>query len=155
MFLTRDRVEAEEERLRGEIRALSDAERKEFYRLAERRLKDPDTYAVLNYLFIAGLHHFYLGKWIRGLFNLAIFLGGGTLVVVGLAVHGFILSDPLTLGLALIGFITAAELWALFRAQVIAQDHNNRTMRALLRDLPAQRPEPLPKPPSAEAGEDG
>lgn len=56
----RDTVEAEEERLRARARALPDRERAAFHREATRALRDPDTYGVLNWFLVVGLHHFYL-----------------------------------------------------------------------------------------------
>jgi len=124
-MLHREEVEAREEGLRLKVRELPDAERKAFYIRAEKRLKDPDTYAVLNYLFIAGLHHFYLGRWFRGLINLTVFGGGAALIVLG----------QWQAGLAIIVAITVLELYALFRAQVIVQAFNNRVMEQALEHI--------------------
>ncbi len=121
-MLRREEVEDHEETLRKRVRELSSERRREFYRLFEQRVRDPDTYAALNYLLIAGLHHFYLGRWLRGGINLVVFAAGVALLVVGLW----------PAGLALILGITAIELYALIRAQTIAKDHNNRLMETLL-----------------------
>lgn len=115
-------VNAEEERLRALAAALPDAQRKAFYQEAKRRLRDPDTYAVLNWFFLAGLHHFYLGKWEWGLLNLAVFTAGIVLMFI----------QSVWLGLGLILLVSAWELWALFRSQIIVQDWNNRLYRDLL-----------------------
>jgi len=123
--LSRDEVNRREEELRQQLRELPDDQRKRFYEMAERRVCDPDTYAVLNYLFISGLHHFYLGKWARGLINLAVFVGGVALLF----------TEMPQLGLGLILAITVVELYALFRAEVIALDHNNRVMEKILNEL--------------------
>ena len=55
-MLSMDELKQEEDAIRKEITALPDAKRKEYYRLEDKRIKDPDTYAVLNYFFLAGLH---------------------------------------------------------------------------------------------------
>jgi TM2 domain-containing membrane protein YozV len=124
-MLTSEQVLETEERLRKCVRALPDDKRSAFFKEAEQRLKDPDTYATLNYLFIAGLHHFYLGKWARGLFNIIVFLAG---VVM--------LFTPLTIiGILLIAAITVVELYALFKSQVIVQAHNNRIMEQIYRKI--------------------
>lgn len=115
-------VNAEEERLRALAAALPDAQRKAFYQESKRRLRDPDTYAVLNWFFLAGLHHFYLGKWEWGLLNLAVFTAGIVLMFI----------QSVWLGLGLILLVSAWELWALFRSQIIVQDWNNRLYRDLL-----------------------
>lgn len=124
-MLTSEQVLETEERLRKCVRALPDDKRLAFYQQAERRLKDPDTYAALNYLFIAGLHHFYLGKWVRGLLNITVFLAGVMLLFTPLAV----------IGILLIVAISMAELYALFKSQTIVQAHNNRIMEQIYREI--------------------
>ena len=124
-MLHKDEVVAKEEQLRLIVRDLPDEKRKQFYVLAKKKLKDPDTFAVLNYLFITGLHHFYLGKWFRGLFNITAFVVAVALMFSGVWLWG--------LGLFLV--ITASELYALFRAQIIVQDYNNRVMENTLQQL--------------------
>lgn len=115
----------EEERIRRLVRELPDEKRVLFFKQAEKHLKDPDTYAVLNYLFIAGLHHFYLGKWIRGSINLFIFLMGVVLLFTGLAFTGVLL----------LVIISAIELKALFKSQIVVQDYNNGVMEAIYREI--------------------
>ena len=118
-------IAAEEERLRLAVRELSDSARNQFYTQLERQVKDPDTYAVLNYLFISGLHHFYLGNWWRGLINLAVFVAAIVLMF----------TNNLWLGIILLLTITIAELYALFHSQLIVREHNNRLMQQLLVSL--------------------
>lgn len=121
-MLDQQQVDAEEEQLRELVAALPDEQRKVFYQQLKPLLRDPDTYATLNWCFLAGLHHFYLGLWGRGLFNLLVFL-------VGVA----LLFTPLILvGIALLVLISVVELWALFRAQIIIQHWNNQLIRRLL-----------------------
>lgn len=122
--LRQDPVRAEEERLREQLRALDDQQRAAFYRVCNRKLKDPDTYAVLNWCLLVGLHHFYLGRWLRGAINLALFLTGIVLLF----------EMPLV-GIALIILIPLIELPALFRSQVIVADHNNQVARAVMAEL--------------------
>jgi len=118
-------IQAEEEVLRLEIAKLSAEQRKQFYATAKQKLKDPDTFAVLNYLFITGLHHFYLGHWLRGAFNLLIFIVAISLIVAGLW----------KFGLGMIAIISLFEIYALFRSQIIVQDYNNHVMRNTLQHL--------------------
>ncbi len=115
MMLKQSEVDAHEEEIRLAVRDLPDEVRKCYFQQAESRLKDPDTYAVLNYLFIAGLHHFYLGRWIRGLINLVVFGGGVYLLFL----------EQWKNGLIVIAVITVLELYALFRSQIIVQHYNN------------------------------
>ena len=110
-----------EEHLREQIRQLSDEQRKHYYRLERQQLKDPDTYAVLNYFFIAGLHHFYLGRTNRGLINIA-------LMVV------WLLLLPLfaPLGVILLVTVFIVELPQLFKSQRIVYAHNLDLMDDIL-----------------------
>jgi len=125
MMLNKEAVQAQEEVLRLHIRELPDEKRKLFYAMAKKELKDPDTFAVLNYLFITGLHHFYLRKWLRGALNLlAIFLA------LVLWIGGF-----LPVAMLLLLLLWGSELYALFRSQVIVQDYNNKVMERTLHRL--------------------
>lgn len=126
---TEEALQAEEERIRKLVRALPDDQRLQFFTQAEKNLKDPDTYAALNYLFIAGLHHFYLGKWVRGSVNLFIFLMGVVFLFTGLAVIGLLL---------LVG-ISLVELKALFKSQKLIQEYNNGVMEAIYREVSKDR----------------
>lgn len=123
-MLEQQQVDAEEERLRELAAALPDVQRQQFFQQLKRELRDPDTYAALNWCFLAGLHHFYLGQWQRGLVNLLVFIAGLALLF----------SPWLWLGVVLIVLISVAELWALFRSQIIIQHWNNQIMRRLLEE---------------------
>lgn len=121
---TSERLNDEEEQLRQQIRQLSDEQRKCYFRHEQQRLKDPDTYAVLNYFFLAGLHHFYLGKFARGMVNLVLML------------IGILLLKPLPwLGGGLIVAVLLIELPQLFNAQNIVHRHNNQQIRDLLQQV--------------------
>lgn len=107
------------------VRALPDDKRSVFFAQAEKLLKDPDTYATLNFLFIAGLHHFYLEKWARGFVNLGVFLTGIMMLFTPLA--GF--------GILLLIVITVVELNALFQSQLLVKDYNNSVMERIYRQV--------------------
>jgi TM2 domain-containing membrane protein YozV len=121
-MLKQNEVDAREEELRLQVRELPDEKRKTFYERAEKELKDPDTFAVLNYLFVAGLHHFYLGRWLRGLINLVVFSAGLYLIWL----------EQWSNGLVIIGIITLLEFYALFRSQIIVKHYNNRIAADIL-----------------------
>jgi TM2 domain-containing membrane protein YozV len=123
-MLDQQAVDAEEERLRELATALPDLQRQQYFQQLKRELRDPDTYAALNWCFLAGLHHFYLGQWQRGLFNLLVFMAGLALLF----------SPWPWWGLLFIVLISVAELWALFRSQIIIQHWNNQIMRRLLEE---------------------
>ncbi len=120
--LRRENVDRHREELRGRVNALEASRRKAYYERFKRELKDPDTYAVLNYFFLAGLHHMYLGKFLRGSLNFFILLFG-----LGLMIGGF----PV-IGLLLMVLILLTELMALFRSEVIVNHHNNQLSEDIL-----------------------
>ena len=122
---TKEAIQEDEERIRKLVRELPDDKRLLFFKQTEKNLKDPDTYATLNYLFIAGLHHFYLGKWIRGSINLFIFLIGVVFLFTGQA----------GIGILLLIAISVVELKALFKAQTLVREHNNGVMEAIYREV--------------------
>ena len=127
-MLDKAEVTAEEEALRIRARALSDPKRSLYFSRLEKELKDPDSYAVLNYLFVTGLHHFYLGKLLRGSINFIAFLVALYLIFNGM----------LWLGISLIVVTSLSELYALFNAEIIAQHHNNQVMASILQELESQ-----------------
>jgi TM2 domain-containing membrane protein YozV len=120
-MMTMDDLKNEEDELRKVISALSTEQKKEYYRLEESRIKDPDTYAVLNYFFLAGLHHFYLGKYAPGVLNLIAML-------IGLVFFEFY-------GWVLFVIVIVIELPQLFRSQTIVQKYNNNVMRETLNEV--------------------
>jgi TM2 domain-containing membrane protein YozV len=118
-------IQDKEEYIRNLVRQLPDEMRLEFYRRVELQLKDPDTYATLNYLFIAGLHHFYLGKWVRGLTNLLVFCFGLVLVFTAFTMTGVLM----------IVLISLLELGALFNSQNIVAEYNNKLMEQIYNEV--------------------
>nr|WP_227981663.1 TM2 domain-containing protein [Agarivorans sp. B2Z047] len=123
--MNREQVEQQQEQLREQIALLPQEQRKHFYQLWQKQVKDPDSYAVLNYLLLAGLHHFYLGKWLRGAVNLVISIIAILLVALGVGL----------LGLGLLVAITIVELPALFRSELVVLDYNNQQMQQLLEQV--------------------
>jgi TM2 domain-containing membrane protein YozV len=120
-MLSKDELEEQEENIRVRVMELSDARRATYFKLLEKKLKDPDTYATLNFIFIAGLHHFYLGRWRRGLLNILVFWVGIALLFTGF----------FAVGIIVIVAITMLEFYELFRSQLIVKDYNNRLMETL------------------------
>ena len=124
-MLSKETVQEKEESIRKLVRELSDEKRLIFFKESEKKLKDPDTYATLNYIFIAGLHHFYLGQWLFGLINICVFWAGAVMLFTGY----------LYLGVFFIIAVSIFELYGLFRSQVIVQDYNNAVMEKIYRDI--------------------
>jgi len=130
-MLNKKQVDAEEEAIRQEIRALPDNMRVKVFSEANEKIRDPDTYAALNYGLIAGLHHFYLGKYWRAFLEAILFLIGVYLIYYGgTTKNGHFL---MYFGIAITVALVVLELVALFRAQIIVQDFNNQKTRAILK----------------------
>lgn len=116
----------EEEQLREQITLLNSEQKKSYYALEVAQVKDPDTYAALNWAFLAGLHHFYLGKWQRGLLNLVLMLVG---------VLFYLSQLPPLLGAGVILLVFIIELPQLFNSQQIIHQYNNDVMKRLLKQV--------------------
>ena len=131
-MIVQEEIIKEEDALREEIKNLSDNMKKVFYSKIEHEIKDPDTYAVLNWLFIAGIHHFYLKKWLNGFINIGVFIVGILLLFS---------SDNTFFGIG-IGMLLALfiiELVQLFKSQNIVQDYNNMVTKKTLDELNRER----------------
>lgn len=69
-----EQLEIKEEQFRSQVNSLLETQRKEFYKLQSKKLKDPDSYAALNWFFLGGIHHFYLGKYTLFTIELTLFI---------------------------------------------------------------------------------
>ena len=127
-MLNKEIVHKEREDLREKIRSLSDENRSKFYTEYDKVVKDPDTYAVLNWFFLVGIHHFYLGNWLRGTINL-------TCMLFGLFIFSFERGALSAVGGIILFLIFLIEIYALFRSEIIVQDFNNQEMRKVLKEL--------------------
>lgn len=100
-----------------------------FWTEVQKKLKDPDTYAAMNFAFMFGLHHFYVGKWIRGLLAISLFvLGLITLFVVPMV------------GVLLIACVICSAIPALFRSDTIVRQYNNELMEQMYRQVKNDAP---------------
>ena len=122
-------VEEQQEKLRASVRELNESERKFFFKSFSKQVKDPDTYATLNFFVIAGLHHFYLRKYIRGLINLSLFLFAIEIILIGLYQANV---PQLEQGLSIMVLVVLIEIPNLFRSQIIVKDYNNRLTEKIL-----------------------
>jgi len=113
LFEPMEQLEQNEEILRQQVNQLPEAQRKQFYQRQAEKLKDPDTYAALNWFFLGGVHHCYLGKY-------ALFVIEITLLMV--SIIGYILGHPSSLFLLML--LVIYELPQLFFSQKIARQHN-------------------------------
>ncbi|MBR9726880.1 TM2 domain-containing protein [Shewanella intestini] len=117
-------LEQSEERLRQQVNDLPNEQRKQFYQRQSQQLKDPDTYAAFNWLFLGGVHHCYLGKYL--LFAIELF-------ILMISITGIAMGYSLCyLGIAI---LVAYELPQLFFSQKIVRQHNNKLSHKILTDL--------------------
>ena len=120
--LNAEEVDRQEEDLRLRARELPEEARKLYFKQFKKEMKDPDTYAVLNWFFLTGLHHMYLGDFVRGAINLALMVWAV-----------FMLFTPFwPIGVVIAFVILALELMALFRAQTVVANHNNQVAEEIL-----------------------
>jgi TM2 domain-containing membrane protein YozV len=123
--LNAEEVDNKEESIRLRVSRLADDKRRLYFSRLEKEIKDPDTYAALNWLLLAGLHHFYLRKYQRGAINLISFFVGAA----------FLFSDSPAIGTIIIGLIFIFELYELFFSQSIIKQYNNDKSENILLDL--------------------
>ena len=126
LYLKKNLVEYQNKHLKERVRELNEDQRRQYFNLLEPVLKDHDTYAVLNYLLLPGLHHFYLGKFFRGSLNLITLIAGASLIFF---------TKYVFVGTLIIFFILIVELLALFRSQVIVMNHNNLLSEGILESI--------------------
>jgi len=113
LFEPLEQLEQNEEVLRQQVNQLSDVKKIEFYKQQSARLKDPDTYAALNWFFLGGFHHCYLGKY-------ALFVIEITLLIA--SIIGYVLGHASSLFIIML--LVIYELPQLFFSQKIARQHN-------------------------------
>ncbi|CAM3173431.1 hypothetical protein [Vibrio rarus] len=113
LFETIEQLEQKEEQLRKQVKLLPESQKKEFYRSQSQQLKDPDTYATLNWFFLGGIHHCYLGKYALFILELVLLITS----LIGLALS-------YSIALIILALLIIYELPQLFFAQKIARQHN-------------------------------
>jgi len=118
MFESTQALRLESDALRRRVTALPSEARRAYYTEEATLIKDPDTYAVLNYFFVFGLHHFYLGKFFTGLICLILYVIGMVTFLVG--------------GWIIILLLALFDLPQLFFSQRIVHRHNNQIARRLV-----------------------
>jgi len=106
-------LEKKEELFRQQLNGLSKEQRKSFYEVQSQNLKDPDTYAALNWLFLGGIHHLYLKKY--ALFAME-------LILLTVSVIGFFLGHASSIYIIIL--LCVYELPQLFFSQKIARQYN-------------------------------
>jgi TM2 domain-containing membrane protein YozV len=124
-----DPLDAEQEAIDAAVAELPATQRQEFYDRAAERFKDPDTYSTLCYMFIAGLHHFYLNRWGRGAIDLSFNFAGFLIVGVGIFQNRL---PTVLFGAAIILAMAISELTFLFRSPSIVKRYNLDTQREIL-----------------------
>lgn len=99
--------------MRKQVSSLPESQKKEFYELQSKKLKDPDTYATLNWFLIGGFHHCYLGKY--ALFALE-------LILLTVSIIDLTLGRPSAF--IILSLLVIYELPQLFFSQKIARHRN-------------------------------
>ena len=122
--LSEEKLEELEKSLKDDIQKLPQDTKAKYFSEFSNRVKDPDTYAVLNWLFLGGIHHFYLGRFIT--FGIEM-----TLLVFALTCYlaGFPVSLLILLGIAIY------ELPQLFFSQRIVREYNLKLSSKILDEL--------------------
>jgi hypothetical protein len=124
LFEPIEQLEKQEELLRSQVNSLPEHQKKEFYERQSKSLKDPDTYATLNWFFLGGFHHCYLGKY--ALFALE-------LILLIVSIVGFVLGHPSAF--LILAFLIIYELPQLFFSQKIARQHNYQLSCEIFNDV--------------------
>ncbi|GFZ81809.1 hypothetical protein GCM10011403_26570 [Pseudohongiella nitratireducens] len=114
----------EEHELRDSIRALSATQRRRYDLLEARLLKRPSTYVRLNIAFPLGLHHFYLGRLLRGLMNLSL-----TLTALFLLLY----TDFIAYGWMVMLATVLLDIPQLMNARLLVHSRNNQIMADCLK----------------------
>lgn len=124
-----DPLDAEQEALDAAVAELPARQREQFYDRSAELYKDPDTYSTLAYLFIAGLHHFYLNRWGRGAIDLSFNFAGFLIVGVGIYQDRL---PTVIFGAGILVAMAISELSYLFRSQAIVKRYNLDRQREIL-----------------------
>ena len=124
LFEPIEQLEKNEELLRKQVNSLPENQKKEFFERQSKKLKDPDTYATLNWFFLGGFHHCYLGKY--ALFALE-------LILLTVSIIGLFLGH--TSALFILALLTIYELPQLFFSQKIARQHNYKLSCDIFNDV--------------------
>ncbi|GAA5646794.1 MULTISPECIES: hypothetical protein [Vibrio] len=119
-----EELKDKEEDLRSKVNSLTEEKKKAFYKRQVRELKDPDTYAVLNWLFLGGFHHIYLKRYKVFAIEFTLLVGS----IIGLSL-GYRWPALLIVGLVVY------ELPQLFFSQKIARQYNYDTSSQILNDV--------------------
>lgn len=114
----------EETDLREQVALLSETQRQQYASFEKAALKNPSTYAILNWFFLLGLHHFYLHRWVRGMINLALTLASLYLIVI---------MDNRTSGGAVLLAVAIIEIPQLLNYEHLVHAFNIRAMRHCLK----------------------
>lgn len=113
LFEPLDQLEQKEDRLRQQVSSLPEKQKKVYYKEQSQKLKDPDTYASLNWFFLGGFHHCYLGKYVLFIIEL---------ILLSISIIGLILEHSSSI--YIIAALALYELPQLFFSQKIVRQHN-------------------------------
>lgn len=124
LFEPLEELECREDSLRNKVSQLSPEQKKRYYQAQMKQLKDPDTYASLNWFCLGGFHHLYLGKKMLFFIEITLFLIAVVALYVGHIEALFILV-----------ILVAYELPHLFLSQKIVRQHNQKISNDIYRKI--------------------
>lgn len=124
LFEPIEQLEQKEELLRSQVNSLPETQKKEFYERQSKKHKDPDTYATLNWFFLGGFHHCYMGKYALFALELALLI---------VSIIGLILGH--SSAFLILVLLVIYELPQLFFSQKIAREHNYKLSCEIFNDV--------------------
>ncbi|MGN7612125.1 TM2 domain-containing protein [Magnetococcales bacterium HHB-1] len=123
-----DELDQQEDNLRKQVRELPDEQRKAYFKLLNKRLKDPDTYATLAWSLPVALHHLYMKQY-----KIAAVVITTLLVAINFIYFQPYPFDMIGIGLIVVLFIL--EFFELIRSQLIVKKYNNQMMEQTLAEI--------------------
>jgi TM2 domain-containing membrane protein YozV len=115
--------------IRDQVFALPNEKQKIYYQKELEQVRDPDTYAALNYAFVLGLHHLYLGKYVTFLVEMVI-------LIVGVFLATFPeFSVQFIVGVIFMSYIGIKGVYELFRSEQKIMQYNLSKMNKILEDV--------------------
>jgi fatty acid desaturase len=120
----KEKIDTDEKELEERVRNLPNEEKKKYFKAQALRLKDPDDYAVFNYMFLGGFHHFYLGNYLIFIIEIVLFM-----LAIVLFFQGFAWS------LLILVALSIYELPQLFLSQIIVREKNLEISQSIIREI--------------------
>ncbi|RJX70959.1 hypothetical protein DZ860_11535 [Vibrio sinensis] len=124
LFEPLEELECRENSLRNKVNQLSSEQKRRYYQAQMKQLKDPDTYASLNWFCLGGFHHLYLEKKMLFFIEIKLFLIAITALYIGHIEALFILV-----------VLVLYELPHLFFSQKIVRQYNQKISNDIFQEI--------------------